>query len=321
MRDQVIDILKRHVDKYGFVRVAEYKRTRDALGKQDLYADYRFLDGFETIITLAIPYPTEEVKWKKKGYGRLSRYSYATDYHIVFGDILKRITTELNEIGIRTKASVDTGGVDERWAGHLSNMGWLGKNQFLIIEDYGTYSFLATILVDVPLDTEHRLHDDCGDCRKCIDACPSGALDEGFNQDLCISHLSQEKIPLTDTEIGYFKTMIYGCDICMKACPKNTGIDIHKYDAFEPTGIENVHLKSLLHMTNKEYMAVYGNNASSWRGASVIKRNALAMIYNHRLYHLKDDITASMETLKDNPWYLETAKLVLKKIDEKEQFS
>ena len=105
--------------------------------------------------------------------------------------------------------------------------------------------------------------------------------------------------------------MIFGCDICQRVCPKNGAIDIHRYPEFEPTGIENINLRELLHWSNKEYMDVYGNNASSWRGASVVKRNALCLIANQKLPDFIPDIKASMKTLQDNAWYLATAELVL----------
>ena len=185
------------------------------------------------------------------------------------------------------------------------------KNQYLIIEGCGTYTFLATILIDQPLETRIQIHDDCGTCTKCIDACPSGALDNGFEIDKCISHLSQEKIQFNETEVSYFKTMIFGCDICQRVCPKNGAVDIHRYPEFEPTGIEHINLKEILSMSNREYMKKYGTNASSWRGATVIKRNALCLIANQKQIELIPDIKESMVKLQDNLWYNKTAELVL----------
>lgn len=312
MKETISQIIQKHVDVFNFISVREYQEKRTALARSDGFCDYAYLEGYKTIITLAIPYPKQEVKWAKKGFGILSRYAYGTDYHIVFKQIIDQICEELEQRGIRTKGSVDISGVDERYAGYLSTMGFLGKNQFLILKEYGTYAFLGTILMDVDLEKNVWIQDDCGECTKCITACPSGALDDGFDQEKCISHLSQEKIPFTETEVRYFKTMIFGCDICQKVCPKNTGIDIHQYPEFEPSGIENIDLKAILQMSNKEYMDLYKFNASSWRGATVIKRNALCLIANQRLVSYKSEIEKSMVKLEDNLWYNKTAEVVLK---------
>lgn len=313
--DSIKSVLEKHFHVYNFVSTETYKHERTKLHKNDAFTDYSFLEDYKTIIVVAIPYPSKTVPWEKKGYGILSRSSYGIDYHKVVHKLLEETVNDLKGLGIRAKASVDVSGIDERFAGYVSSLGWLGKNQYLIIDGYGTYTFLATILIDKELPTILKVHSGCGDCTKCIDACPTGALDNGFDRSKCISHLSQEKMAFNEEQISYFKNMIYGCDICQLACPKNTGIDIHFYEEFEPTGIENIHIKDLLNWSNKEYMSIYRNNASSWKGATIIKRNALALIANQKNTDLIPDIKESMVKLSSNSWYNKTAQLVLKLLE------
>ncbi len=303
-------VLQKYVDVYGFISTSEYIKHHRNISRSN--QDYSFLDGYKTIITLSIPYPKDEVKWKGKGYGVLSRYSYHIDYHLVYKELLRNIERELCKLEITTFGSVDTTELDERFAASLSKIGYLGKNQFLINKEYGTYNYLATILIDreVPKTIDLEL-EDCGNCTKCIEACPSNALDNGFEESKCISYLSQSKKPFDETEISFFKTMIYGCDICQKVCPKNKSIMNHKYLEFEPSGIENIHIGTLLKMSNKEYKKIYGNNASSWKGATIIKRNALCLIANQKLVNLKPQIKESMLKFKDVLWYNKTAEKVL----------
>ena len=191
MKDKIISILSRYVDDFRFISTTEYKETRSSLQKEDFYDDYTILDNYRTIIVLALSYPSESIKWQKKGTGLLSRYSYGMDYHIVFKERLKQIEEELQLLGMNTFSSVDTGPIDERWAGYVSGLGFLGKNQYLIHKTYGGYIYLATILIDKEIEKEFRVLDSCGTCRICIDACPTNALDNGFERSLCISETTQ----------------------------------------------------------------------------------------------------------------------------------
>lgn len=309
MKKQIEIILNQYDLSYGFVSVAEYIEKRNK--KKGFTIDHSFLNDYKTIVTLSIPYPKKEVKWKGKGFGLLSRYSYGIDYHIVVKEVVDNIIEQLNSIGIKGTGSVDISKINERDAAFYSNLGFLGKNDFLIHKDYGTYSYLATILIDQEVNKYEVVLDSCGNCNLCITACPGDALEGGFQIDKCISTISQEKKPFSLTDIKYFKTMIYGCDICQKVCPKNNGIDIHKYDGFEPSGIENVDLEKLLQMSNKEYYQMYGNNASSWKGPLVIKRNALAMLYNHKRRDLLPLIKEVHHKYKDVLWYNKTSQQII----------
>ncbi|MCF7926152.1 MAG: tRNA epoxyqueuosine(34) reductase QueG [Candidatus Izimaplasma sp.] len=308
MKKKIEQILSNYFEAYNFVSVEHYKQEK----AQNQTIDFDFLNEFKTIITVGIPYPSKETQYKGKGYGILSRYAYNTDYHIVMRNLLNKCETKLGALGFKTKAAVDTSLIDERFASYLAHLGYIGKNQFLIHKKYGSYMYLGTILIDTEISTNKTPYDICDDCTLCIEACPSGALDDGFDEQKCISYLTQAKEPLNETEIGLIKTMIYGCDICQKVCPKNTRVDVHTYEEFEPSGIENIHLETLLKMTNKDYMRIYKNNASSWRGATVIKRNALCLIANQNLTEYIELIQESIIKYHDVLWYNETAKNVLK---------
>jgi epoxyqueuosine reductase len=186
----------------------------------------------------------------------------------------------------------------------------------MINPKYGSYMFLSTILIDKEITHDVSIHDNkCGDCTLCIDACPSGALDNGFNRDKCISHLSQTKMAFDEEQVSYFKKTIYGCDICLKACPKNKDIDFHVIPEFEPNGIENVWLEDLLLMSKKEFKVKFESNTSHWIGASTMRRNALCIIGNQNLVEYIPKIKKSMSVYKDNLWYNKTADIVLKKLE------
>jgi len=317
MKEKVSNILSKYVEVYGFVSTSNYLEKRKSLGIKDSFNFLGNLDNYKTIITLGISYPSEELRYKGKGYGILSRYSYNLDYHGVFKGILESITKELTNGGIDSHASVDISDIDERYASYLARMGFLGKNQFLINKEYGSYLYLATILIDKEIDEDKVTLDDCGDCTICIDACPTSALDNGFNPHLCISSFSQEKRELSNKEIGHLKTMVYGCDICQKVCPKNTGINFKSHPEFEPSGIENIDLLQVLEMSNKEYNDIYKDNASSWRGPLVIKRNALCLLGNQGVVNAIPIIKKSMDKYSNVLWYNKTALKVINLLESK----
>ena len=93
MKNQISNILKKYVDEFAFVSTNEYIQTRSSLQKEDVFNDYSKFDGFKTIITLGIGYPSKTISNKDKTIGLLSRYSYGTDYHIVFRKILSEVET------------------------------------------------------------------------------------------------------------------------------------------------------------------------------------------------------------------------------------
>jgi len=265
IKEQIEQILTRYVDTYAYVSVDEYLTKRNALMRKDRYHHAKIDSTYQTIITLGLAYPSETVKYLGKPYGVLSRYSYGKDYHLVFKEKLASLTKELEHLGLKVFAEVDSMTIDERFASGLSQMGFIGKNQFLIHPVYGTYLYLATVLIDHKIAPTYTVVDDCGDCTKCVEICPTNALDGRFHMDRCISYTTQAKIPFTDDMRKPLKKMVYGCDICQVVCPKNKGIDAHIHPQFEPDGLEQINLLELLQMNNREYQQLYQENASSWR--------------------------------------------------------
>ena len=193
------------------------------------------------------------------------------------------------------------------------------KNQYLIHKKYGGYLYLATILIDQVIEKEFTVLDTCGDCDLCVRSCPTNALDGGFIQERCISETTQSKKELSDIEIKHINTLIYGCDICQRVCPKNKGINFTHNKEFTPTGIEQVSLHGILKMTNKEYFNVYERNASSWKGPLIIKRNALCLLMNKGDTSSIPLIQESIDKYSDVLWYNSVAKRVLKKLEVKKK--
>ncbi|TGK78110.1 tRNA epoxyqueuosine(34) reductase QueG [Leptospira montravelensis] len=165
---------------------------------------------------------------------KVSRYALGSDYHILLKEkgnrILKTLRTEFPNFKFRQ--SVDSLPVAEKILTRESGIAWQGKNTNLIHPKLGSYFFLSTILTDLELggpDPEEMVTDHCGSCRKCIDICPTRALDEyKIDAKKCISYLTIEdrkEIEATESFLKWDrKGWVYGCDLCQEVCPWNANV-------------------------------------------------------------------------------------------------
>ncbi len=314
----MLETLLRHrlLDDYQTLDIKYYINQR----KKDfphLNEDFDVLKPYKTMITLCIDYPHQPEKFKGKGYGLVSRYSYGIDYHLVFESLFKDLIKRFEDHDIKAKGYADTGPVDERYAAYLSGLGYLGKNQFLIHPKHGTYVYLGVLLIDEELTKENYLEDTCGDCHLCIDACPTDALDNGFNKRLCTSYVTQAKEVLDMKDFKPLKTMIFGCDICQKVCPKNIGRIFHDRPEFKADEASQLDLINLLETSNKKIEQKYHQYAFSFRGGLVLKRNAIALLYNQRVDSALPLCKKVYENYKHVTWFEESVKALLKSWEER----
>lgn len=186
----------------------------------------KLVEGAKTVISLAAAYYSE-LPGHIPGNPRISRYALSTDYHGILKsrghELLQWIQTEFGPV--RGRVFTDSAPIPEREWGKRAGIGWIGKNGCLIIPRLGSWFFLAEIVLDIEILSGKRVVENhCGNCNRCIEACPTGALngDGSMNPRKCISYLTiEQKSQIPDEFKGKWQDWIFGCDICQDACPWN----------------------------------------------------------------------------------------------------
>lgn len=160
--------------------------------------------------------------------GKVARYAWGEDYHHIIEEKLTKLIQEITVRGGRCwKGYVDHGLLLERAFAERAGIGFIGKNTNLITPDFGSWVFLAEVITDLRLSEDSPAPSQCGSCRRCIDACPTGALREAYRLDArrCISYLTIEnKGPIPEALIPKMDGWIFGCDVCQEVCPFNGNV-------------------------------------------------------------------------------------------------
>lgn len=204
----------------------------------DKRLDPRLLvEGAKSVISLSYNYFPETELPVLETF-KISKYAYGQDYHMVIKDILKEMVAELREeIGDFTcRIFTDSAPVLERCWARKSGLGWVGKNANLITKQAGSFYFLAEIICDLDLAADHITTDHCGSCRKCIDACPTGAIvnERIVDGSKCISYATIElKNEIPDFFNDKMQDWMFGCDICQDVCPWNRFSKPHHQEKFK----------------------------------------------------------------------------------------
>ena len=226
----------------------------------------------KSAIVCLFPYYVEH-----KDPSNLSRYTWATDYHLVINEYLKKLIEKLQIINTDAQFSIhcDTSPLADRYIAYLAGLGFYGKNNCFISPKWGSYVVIGTILTTLELEPDTPLTQSCMECNRCITACLGQCLGhDEFKFDTCKSYLTQKKGELTSEEEHIIaKTpLVFGCDVCQEVCPHNKDIPttpIPEFQSVEPY----IDIDELDSLTNKEFKAKYGHRAFSWRGKKILMRN------------------------------------------------
>ncbi|MBE7170579.1 MAG: tRNA epoxyqueuosine(34) reductase QueG [Williamsia sp.] len=208
-----------------------HKDMHGTMGYMENYFDLRIdpcklVPGARSVITvLQNYYPSEE---QRPDAPQISKYAYGKDYHTVVRDKLHQLLSVIRrEIGeVNGRGFIDSAPVLERAWAQKSGLGWVGKNGNLLTAKSGSFFFIATLIVDLELAYDDPYAKDyCGSCRRCIDACPTGAIleEKVVDGSKCISYFTIElkEMLIPHSNKDKFNNWMFGCDTCQDVCPWN----------------------------------------------------------------------------------------------------
>ena len=248
--------------------------------KEKRYDPRLLVEGTKSIVTVLYNYyPKQQI-----GDGehfKIAKYAYGADYHDVLKrklrQLLERIETQTGKLdGVRV--FVDSAPVlDRAWAVRCG-LGFVGKNTTLIHPKKGSFFFIGHLFLPVALaETGQELTNRCGRCTKCLDACPTHALEAPFHIDArkCISYLTIEyKGGLGDMDPSTFKGWMYGCDICQDVCPYNRFALPNLEPEFQPSEqLMAMHEDAWKHLSEADFKALFKHSAVQRAGYEGLKRN------------------------------------------------
>ncbi len=158
-------------------------------------------------------------------HAQRARFTRGVDYHDVVREKIERLAGVLSAAvpGARTRCCVDTSPLMEKALAARAGIGWIGRNTLLVNREFGSWFVLGEVIADIELEPDGSIENGCGDCRRCLRSCPTGALDEhSLDARRCISYLTIEhRGPIDERFQPFIGSGAYGCDRCQEACPYN----------------------------------------------------------------------------------------------------
>ncbi len=257
----------------GFGANMFYLRRKKSLGS--------ILPGARAAVVCALRFPGGAVVDGGDGAsGKIARYALNEDYHDRLLPMLEELGRRLDEkAGVEgSLAYVDTGPLNERALAAQAGIGWIGKNAMLIHPEEGSWFWLGEVITRAPLVADEPMADHCGKCRRCVDACPTGAIIEGLrtvDSKKCLSYWNIEhRGPIPAEFQGKMGDWLLGCDICQEVCPWNEhSLRKARVDVGAPP-LEYLPLAEILGLDEEGFKKRFRGRAVSRAKRAGLQRNA-----------------------------------------------
>jgi epoxyqueuosine reductase len=286
------------LDVVGAAPVTPYDETERQIRERrerGLFADMKFtmarpesschpetlLDGARTVVSAALCYFADAPPQPPRT-ARLPRYTWS-DY---YAELREKLEALGRRLGGNYRVLVDENDHVDREAAARAGVGFYGKNTMLITRRYGSWVVLGTLVTDVEIESTPPLATDCGECRLCIDACPTDALaDPGvLDAERCLSYWTQSPRPIPDEYRVALGDSVYGCDICQDVCPWNRGVEGRRAESPLPAGAEpHVSLLEWLRSDPAELRQRYARLYVPRNDGRFLQRNAEIALQNDKV--------------------------------------
>jgi epoxyqueuosine reductase len=283
------------LDVVGAAPATAYRETERAIHERKargLFADMRFtmaqpeischpetlLAGARTVVSAAYCYYAPEPPLES-GEGRLARYTWHDGYAL----LRKRLDALGSRLGGDYRVLVDANQHVDREAAARAGVGFYGKNTMLITRRHGSWVVLGTLVTTAEVEASSPLDLDCGSCTLCIDACPTGALDEPgvVDSTKCLSYWTQAPTAIPEEYRRELGPQVYGCDICQDVCPWNRGVERRRAEDSAPDGATpHVRLADWLHGDPAALVTEYERLYVPRNDPRYLRRNALVALGN-----------------------------------------
>jgi epoxyqueuosine reductase len=238
----------------------------------------------KSALLLFAPYAYEDPGRPPGGLrvGRVARYAWSRDYHLVLGEALGALAALARSLGLEARGYVDHGPLPERALAVLSGAGWVGKSGMFLSQAFGVHAFIGVLLTPLEVEAPPRHPSRCGRCVRCLQACPTGALlgDGTLDARICISYLTVEERGFIPP--GLWPRMgdwLLGCDLCQDTCPWGRFGGVFPALRPEPH-LAHPDLLDFFRLSGRAFAKKYAGTAFARPGRVRMARNALIVLSN-----------------------------------------
>ena len=234
------------------------------------------VEGARSVVVCAVSYLSPYSRGYAEGCStKIASYALARDYHTTIKEMLRDLALRLKEYApeMQFRAFTDSAPVAEKSLAVRAGLGWIGRNSLVVTPEYGSMLLLGELIISETVDEYDRPLEvvGCGECRRCVEACPNGAIleDRSIDTHRCISCRTIEREGATESI--RLDGWIFGCDACQSVCPFNHHAPLHrnpKFDPkFDPTAIDWASL------SEEEFSTIAGDTPLTRAGLERIRKN------------------------------------------------